>query len=777
MTYVMPTRFGIGQSVLRTEDPRLLRGRGRFVDDVNIAHQAYTVFVRSPHGHADILSIETTAAADMPGVFAILTGADYAADGLGSITGASPLQKRDGSAMLRPPRPALTKDRARYVGQPVAMVIAQTLAEAKDAAEAVVVDYKALPVNVSIERANKGAPAIWEAAANNESFYVERGDGVAVENALASAAHVVRQKFDISRLTANTVEPRGALGIYDEGNDRYTIHTGAQRPYVWRQTLTQALFKIDENRLSLITGDMGGSFGMKGAIYNEIPLVAWASKRVGRPVKWTCERSEGLLVDDHARDNLSEAELALDADGKFLGLRVTTIANLGAYLSFLGTGPSTGNIGGLAGVYRIPAIQSRVTGVFTNTVTLSPYRGAGRPEASYIIERMIDLAARKLNIAPTELRRRNMIPPDAMPYKTALVFTYDCGEFEKLMDKCLAAADAKGFEARRVEARARGFLRGFGVSCTIEQAAAPQSETAELRFDPSGTATLLVGTTPHGQGHETIYKQLMCEKLGIDPDKVRVIEGDTDKVSFGTGTGGSRSATIGTMAVHDATVKVIEKGRPLAAHLLEAAQGDIAFEDGAYSIAGTDRKIAFLDVAKAAFDPAKLPKGFELGLYETATYTPPAANYPNGCHVSEVEIDRETGKVEIVKYTVVDDVGFELNPMCVHGQIHGGVAQGIGQAVMEAIVYDEAGQLLSGSFMDYAMPRAKDLCSIETGSHPVLTKTNPLGVKGAGEGGTVGALPSVMNAINDALAPLGIVHLEMPCTPERVWRAIQEAHG
>lgn len=777
MSHVQPTRFGIGQPVPRTEDPRLLRGKGRYVDDFNMAHQAYAVFVRSPHGHAEIVKIDTAAAADMPGVFAILTGADYAADGLGPITGASPLKKRDGSVMLRPPRPALTKDRVRYVGEPLAMVIAASVAEAKDAAEAVVVTYKELPVNTVTAQANKGAPAIWPAAPDNESFYVERGDGAAVEKALASAAHVVRQHFDINRLTANAVEPRGALGWYDEGNDRYTIHTGAQRPYVWRQTLTQNLFKIDENRLTLITGDMGGSFGMKGAIYNEVPLVAWASKRVGRPVKWTCERSEGLLVDDHGRDNVSEAELALDENGKFLGLRVTTTANLGAYVSFLGTGPSTGNIGGLAGVYTIPAIHSRVTGVFTNTVTLSPYRGAGRPEASYIIERMIDLAARKLNISGADLRRRNMIPPDAMPYKTALVFTYDCGEFEKLMDKCMDLADTKGFDKRRGESKARGKLRGLGMSCTIEQAAAPQTETAELRFDPSGTVTILVGTTPHGQGHETIYKQLVCEKLGIAPEKVRVVEGDTDKISFGTGTGGSRTATIGTMAVFEATKKVIEKGKLLAAHMLEAAAGDIAFADGVYSIAGTDRRLSFLDVAKAAFDPAKLPKQFELGLYETATWAPDLANYPNGCHISEVEIDPETGKVEVVKYTVVDDVGFELNPMCVHGQIHGGVAQGIGQALMEDIVYDQSGQLLSGSFMDYAMPRANDLPNFEAGSHPVLTKTNALGVKGAGEGGTVGALPSVMNAINDAVAPLGIVHLEMPCTPEKVWRAIREACG
>jgi carbon-monoxide dehydrogenase large subunit len=456
-------------------------------------------------------------------------------------------------------------------------------------------------------------------------------------------------------------------------------------------------------------------------------------------------------------------------------LRVTTTANLGAYVSFLGAGPSTANVGGLAGVYTIPAIHNKVTAVFTNTVTLSPYRGAGRPEASYVIERMIDLAARELKMDAVELRRRNMIPPDKMPYKTALIFTYDCGEFEKCMDKCLALADVAGFAKRKDEARTRGKLRGLGISYTIEQAAAPQTETAELRFDPGGTATILVGTTPHGQGHETIYKQLVCEKLGLSPDTVRVIEGDTDKVSYGTGTGGSRTATIGTMAVYEATQKVIAKGKKLAAHLLEAGEGDIDFIEGNYSVVGTDKRISFVDVAKGAFNEGKLPKGFEAGLYETATYLPTAANYPNGCHISEVEIDPDTGKIDLVKYSVVDDVGFELNPMCVHGQIHGGVAQGAGQALMEAIVYDTKGQLLSGSFMDYAMPRAEHFPEIATGSHPVLTRTNALGVKGAGEGGTVGALPSVMNAINDALAPLGIRHLEMPCTAERVWRAVRDA--
>jgi carbon-monoxide dehydrogenase large subunit len=521
---------------------------------------------------------------------------------------------------------------------------------------------------------------------------------------------------------------------------------------------------------------MGGSFGMKGALYPEIPLTAWASKRIGRPVKWRCDRSEGFVADDHARDNVSDVEIALDKDGKFLALRVRTTAALGAYVSMNGFGPPTNNLGGLAGVYTFQAIHVAVSGVFTNTSPLSPYRGAGRPEASYIVERMIDLAAFELGVDPAELRRRNLIPPEAMPYKTALTFTYDCGEFEKLLDKTLAKADYAGFPARRKESEAAGKLRGIGISFTIEQAAGPSTETAELRFDPSGTAIVLAGSTPHGQGHETIYKQLVCEKLGLSPDDVRVIEGDTDKVSFGTGTGGSRTATIGTSAVLQATDKVIEKARKIAAHMLEASEQDIALEDGKFTIAGTDRSVAFKAVASAAFAPDKLPPGMEPGLFEMATYNATKANFPNGCHICELEITPETGEVAILRYSVIDDCGTELNPLLVKGQVHGGIAQGAGQALMENIVYEaDSGQLLTGSFMDYAMPRAGDFCAFDVSAMPVPTKTNPLGAKGVGESGTVGALAAVMNAVNNALQPLGIKHIEMPATPARIWQAIREA--
>ncbi len=767
-------RFGIGQSVPRTEDPRLLRGKGRFIDDFNLPHQAFAFFLRAPHAHADIRRIDTTAAVTLPGVLAVLTGADYADDGIGDMGGASPRRRRDGSPMYRPPRPALTADRVRFAGQIVAMVVAETAEQAKDAAEAIAVDYVELPIVTSTATANQpGASVIWPDCADNECFVYEVGDGPKVDQALADAPHVIKQSFVINRISANTIEPRGALGHYDSGLDHYTIYTGHQRPFAWRTNLAKSVFKIAENQLTLISGDVGGSFGMKGSIYPEIALVCWASKRVGRPVKWTGERSECLAADDHARDNVSEAELGLSEDGEFLALRVRTNANLGAYVSFLGFAPPTASIGGLAGVYTTPAVHVTVAGVFTNTSSTSPYRGAGRPEASYIIESMIDLAARKLNIDPVMLRRRNLIAREAMPYKTPLTFTYDSGDFAALMDEALEKADYAGFESRHALSAGQGKLRGIGVSFAIEQAAAPQTETAEMRFDPTGSLTVLVGTTPHGQGHETIYKQLICERLGLQPQQIRVIEGDTDKVSFGTGTGGSRSATIGTSAVFDAVTKVESKCRSIAAHHLEAAEPDIELQDGEFRIRGTDRCMSLSDTVRAAFDPAQLPPGMEPGLYETATFNPTKANFPNGCHICEVEIDQGTGAVAMARYAVVYDVGVELNPLLVHGQIRGGVVQGAGQALMEDIKYDaESGQLLSGSFMDYAMPRAEDMCAIVCSSHPVPTATNPLGVKGAGECGTVGALPAVMNAINDALARRGIGAIDMPATPERVWKAM-----
>jgi carbon-monoxide dehydrogenase large subunit len=770
-------KYAVGQSVPRTEDPRLLKGRGRYVDDFALPNQAHAVMVRSPHAHAEIKSIDASAALAGPGVLAVLTGADYEADGLGGIIGASPFKRRDGSAMYRPPRPAVTRDRVRHVGQIAAVVVAESVNLAKDAAELVAVDYETLPVVVGTDKA-ADAPTIWEDCPGNESFVYECGDREATDAAIASAPHVFSNRFVINRVHANTMEPRGALAEYDPGRDHYTIYAGIQRPYAGRATLCKNLFGVRETQLRFVTGDMGGSFGMKGAMYPEIPLVAWASRRVGRPVKWRCDRSEGFVADDHARDNVSDVDLALDDDGKFLAFRIRTTANIGAYVSFGGFGPPTNNIGGLAGVYTTPAIHVAVSAVFTNTSPMSAYRGAGRPEASYILERIIDIAAREMGIDPAELRRRNLIAPDAMPYKTPLTFTYDCGEFETVLDSTLEKAEYGGFADRRTQSERDGKLRGIGMSYTIERAAAPQSETAELRFDPSGTATVLVGSTPHGQGHETIYKQILCEKLGMEPEDIAVIEGDTDKVSFGTGTGGSRTATIGGTAVLHAAEKVIDKARRIAAHLLEASEQDISFEDGRFLIAGTDRSVDFRDTAMAAFNPRKIPKDMEQGLFEFATYSPEVNNYPNGCHVCEVEVTPETGEIEVLRYNVIDDCGVEINPLLVKGQVHGGIAQGAGQALMEDIVYEPGtGQLLSGSFMDYAMPRADNFCSFDIGAHPVPTKTNPLGVKGVGESGTVGSLAAVMNAVNHALEPVGVKHVEMPLTPLQVWRAIQEAAG
>lgn len=769
-------QYAIGQPVPRDEDPRLVRGHGRYLDDISLVGQVHAVFVRAPVAHAIIRGIDTGPALAIPGVLTVLTGQDYAAAGLGNIPTAAPRKRRDGSPMYVPPRPALHAERVFHVGQPVAMVVAETLAAAREAAEAVEVDYDTLPAVLGTASAGDGA-ALREDCADNESFLFEVGDGQAVDAAFAGAAHVVSQDFVISRVHPSPMEPRGAIGVYDPGEDRYTVYAGCQRPYAWRKAIAVDLLRIPESKVSVITGDVGGSFGMKGSLHPEPGLVAWASRQVGRPVKWLCERTEAFVADDHGRDNVTRGELALDAEGNFLAMRVETHANLGAFVTMNGIGPPTTNIGGLGGQYRIPAMTVRVHGVFTNTTPLSPYRGAGRPEATYVTERLVDLAARRLGLDRVDIRRRNLIPVAAMPYRTPLVYTYDCGEFEAVLDKTLALADHDGYAARQEASKARGKLRGLGISTSIEVAARPSTETAEMRFDPTGNLTLLVGTTHHGQGHETTFKQIICGRLGIDPAGIRVIHGDTDKVAFGTGTGGSRVSTLGSMAVITAMDKVIAKGKRVAAHLLEAAAADVELEGGSFRIAGTDRAVPFKDVVIAAFKPERLPRDMEPGLYEVGTYNLETANYPNACHVCEVEVDADTGVVTLQRYSAVDDVGTEINPLLIKGQVHGGIVQGIGQALCEELIYDEEGQLLTGSFMDYCMPRADDVCMFAVGSHPVPTASNPLGTKGVGESGTVGALAAVMNAINDALAPLGVEHLEMPATPQRVWQAIQAARA
>ena len=685
--------FAIGQSVLRREDPRLLTGRGRYYDDLKLAGELHAAIVRSPHAHADIRSIDAQAALAMPGVLAVLTGDDYRADGLGTMPSMAPYKKRDGSPMYLPHRPAIAIGRVLHAGYPVAVVIADTLERARDGAERVSVDYAPRPAVVSARDAfEPGAPQLYDDCPNNEAYFYQAGDKAATDAAFARAAHVVEQRLVINRVTANPIEPRGVTGEYDAGTGRYTLHCGFQRPWLFRNGIAETTLKIPEAQLRLITGDIGGSYGLRGSIYPEIILMLWAARRAGKAVKWTCTRNEAHISDDDARDNIVDAALALDKDGKFLAVRVRSFGNLGAFVSFRGAMPPVVNIGTLCGVYTTPAAYVAVSGMLTNTHCTSPYRGAGRPEASYMIERLVDIAADQLKIDPAELRRRNTIPPQAMPYKTPLTFTYDSGRFEENMNRALALADWSGFKARREAAAKRGMLRGIGLSNTIEQAADPTIETAEIRFDPLGGMTFVTGSISHGQGHATIQTQMLVDRLGVDPDRIKFIQGDTDAVAFGMGTGGSRSTTMSGGAIVLVSEKIIAKGKKLAAHLLEAADDDIEFKDGRFAVAGTDRGIGIHDVAKSAFQLEKLPAGMEPGLYETATYRAHSSNFPNGAHVCEVEIDPETGRTRIVGYWVVDDVGTVINPMLVKGQIMGGIAQGMGQVLMEDKAYDAPGR-------------------------------------------------------------------------------------
>ena len=768
-------KFGIGQSVTRFEDIRLLKGEGRFLNDVNLSGQAHAVVLRSPHAHARIRGIDVDRALKAPGVLAVLTGADVERDGLGTMKMTLRRKRPDGTPMFAPPHRGLSQERVRYVGDPIAFVIAETLGQAKDAADLVQVDYDPLPSVTSTAAAGPGSAPVWDECPDNVSNVYEAGDKAAVEAAFARAAHVVRRRYVITRVHAQYMEPRGALGVYDPGEDRYTLYADVQYPHRVRNALASMVFQIPEHQIRVIAGDIGGGFGTKGWQYPEHRLVLWAARKLGRPVKWACERHEAIPADEHARDNISDAELALDAEGRFLALRVRTIANLGAYISSdRNLLASFSNVVTLVGVYTIPAAHVQVTGVLTNCNSTAPYRGAGRPEAIYVLERLIDDAARELGLDRLKLRRMNIIPGSAMPYRTCLGVTYDCGEFEKGMDQALALADVAGFPARREESRRRGKLRGLGIVNAIERAAAPGLEYAEIRFNPSGTAMILMGSKNQGQGHETIFKQIAHEKLGLDPREVRYIDGDTDRVAFGIGSMGSRSTVIGGTALSMAADKLIAKGRKIAARLLEAAEPDIVFADGRFTVKGTDRAVVLKEVARAAFQLDKLPSGVEPGFYETGTFSPPADTYPNGCHVCEVEIDAETGEVALVRYAVVDDVGTVINPLTLKGQIHGGIAQGVGQALMEQVVYDpESGQLLTSSFMEYGMPRADTFCDIAVASNTVPTKLNPLGAKGAGEAGTVGALPVVMNAVLDALATAGVRDFDMPATSDRVWHAIQ----
>ena len=766
-------QFGIGQPVRRVEDRRFITGRGRYLDDVSRPRQAHAVFLRSPHAHARIGSIDVAAAAAAPGVLAVLTGADLAADRIGTI----PCVSGVAGAVL-PPRPAMVEDSVRHVGDTGAMGVAETAAAARDAAELIAVAYEPLPAAVDTAGAlASGQPQVWDEAPNNRCFEWDIGDSTAVAKAATAARHKVTLTLVNNRVVVNPMEPRGAIGEYDPGEDAYTLWSSTQGSHFVRNLLAEHVFHIPENRIRVVTPDVGGGFGMKLFLYPEHVLVLWAAKRVGRAVKWVPDRADSFMTDTQGRDNVTKLDLALDENLKFRGLSVELTANMGAYLSnFAPEIPTFSGAVMHSGVYAIPVINVAVKGVFTHTVPVDAYRGAGRPEAAYALERLVDFAARQLGVEPAELRRRNLVPAAAMPYATPLGLTYDSGDFARNLDQALKSADLAGFPARRVAARARGHYRGLGQAVYIEQSGFPPDEFAELRFDPSGTLTILMGSQSSGQGHQTAYAQLASEKLGLDLDKIRVQQGDSAAIAFGRGTGGSRSIPVGGGALFHAADKLIAKGKRIAAHLLEAAEADIAFSDGEFAIAGTDRKVALDAVARVAFNPAQLPADVEPGFAESGHFTPPAPTFPNGVHVCEVEIDPETGISRIERYLVVDDFGVVINPLLLAGQVNGGIAQGVGQAMLERTVYDpESGQLVSGSLLDYALPRADDLPPLEFAYNIVPCRTNPLGVKGAGEAGAIGSPPALINAIVDALGELGIDHIDMPATPEAVWRAIRDA--
>jgi carbon-monoxide dehydrogenase large subunit len=769
--------FAVGQSVPREEDPRLLTGGGEFLDDVNLRGQAWGHVLRSPHAMADIKSIDIDKAEKAPGVLRILTGADWAAENYGGLPCEDATKKRrDGSPMYHPTWPALVDGRARLVGDCVAFVIAETELQARDAAELIEVDYAPLQSVSGVERAVAlDAPAVWADCADNVCFVDQKGDAAAVDAAFAKADHIVRQKLVNNRVTAVALEPRGCIGDYDSRYERYTLYTGLQNPHPLRYQIARQVFDIPETSVRVIPGDVGGSFGMRGGTYNELVLVLWASRLTGRPVKWRCDRSEGFMSDSHGRDNVSDVALALDKDGKFLGLKVSTLADMGAYLAIRGPRPPTNNLGTLAGVYRTPAVHVEITGVFTNTVPTNPYRGAGAPEAAYLGERLIDMAARELGMDPAVIRQINSVTPDQMPWTNALGFTYDCGDFPGNMEKALEAAGYAEFEVRRAEAANRGRLRGIGLSNTVKKTSSPFPESSSIRFDPSGTVTLMMGTISHGQGHETVIKQIVCDRLGIEPSSIRYVQGDTDTVPYGRGTFNSRSMSIGGSAVSLACDKTIEKAKRIAAHLLESAVDDIDFADGEFAVGGTDRSVTILEVAAAAFRPGAMPADIEPGLYEVGTFAPQYWNWPTGVQVCELEIDPETGETSVVNFVCVDDVGTVVNPMLLKAQMHGGIVQGIGQALVEDIVYDADGQLITGSLMDYCLPRADDTCNMDIISAPTITQSNLIGAKGGGESGPTGALPATINAVVDALKPLGVNHIDMPATPQRIWQTIQAA--
>jgi carbon-monoxide dehydrogenase large subunit len=778
------SRFGIGQPVRRVEDQRFLTGRSRYVDDIRLPRMLHGAVVMSPHPHARIRGIDATQALALPGVACVLTGEDARSEGLGGIPPLFMPEDMGGPKGYRTFRPLLEASKARYVGDRIAFVVAESPELARIAAERVEVDYEPLPAVVGVEDAAKeGAPRVWDDnAMGNLAFPLMMGNKEATDAAFAAAKHVVSVRLYNNRVTANTLEPRAAIGDYNAADDAFTLYTSSQNPHGARSVVAGAVFRMPETRLRVISPDVGGGFGMKGDVYPEDGLVLWASRRLGRPVKWVATRTESMLTDNHGRDQLISAEMALDGNGRILGVRAQALHAVGAYVTNAGVVPVLCALRNIPNVYVVPALLLASRATFTHTTPLGPYRGAGRPEAAYVIERLMDEAARKTGIDPVELRRRNYIPPSAMPYNTtagwtvgaAVGWTYDSGDFGRLTDRALELADWDGFASRKQASEKKGRVRGRSFIYYLEDSGV-FNERMELRFDPSGMVTIVAGTHSHGQGHATTYAQLVSEWLGVPFESVRLVQGDTDAVAFGRGTYASRSALLGGSALRAAADAIIEKGKPLAAHLMEVSPKDLDFEGGRFVVSGTDKSMPLTEVAKAFFRPVGPTARFGTGLDASGSSAAPPS-FPNGCHICELEVDPETGAVEIDRYTVVDDVGRVINPMICHGQIEGALAQGIGQALMENVAFDpESGQMLSASFMDYAMPRAGDLPPhYELDFIDVPAKTNPLGVKGVGEAGCVGAPPAVILAILDALRPLGVEHLDMPATPQRVWRAIHQ---
>ena len=780
----------VGTPVRRREDYRFLTGQGTYTDDIDRPHQLYAYILRSPHAHARLAGIDTAAAVGAPGVAAVYTGQDMAADGVGGLPCGWQVHSKDGSPMAEPAHPPLALERVRHVGDPVAVVIAETLEQAREAAELLRVDYAEEPAVVDPAAAlTPGAPQVFAEAPGNLCYDWQLGDLAAVDAAIAKAARVVKLDLVNNRLVPNAMEPRAAIGDFDRATGDYTLYTTSQNPHVIRLLMGAFVLHIPEAKLRVVAPDVGGGFGSKIYHYAEEAIVTWAAGKLRRPVKWTAERSESFMSDAHGRDHVTHVELALDQDAKFLALKVATIANMGAYLSTFAPCIPTYLYGTLlAGTYTTPAIYVETKAVFTHTVPVDAYRGAGRPEATFLLERIVDLAADELGIDPAELRRRNFIPKDAYPYQTPVALQYDSGDYGTTLELALKAADYAGFEARRREAMGRGKLRGIGIATYIEACGiAPSAvvgslgaraglyESAAVRVHPTGSVSILTGSHSHGQGHETTFSQLVADRLGIPIESIEIVHGDTAKIPYGMGTYGSRSLAVGGSAIVKAMDKVVEKGRKIAAHLLEAAEADVEFKDGNFTVAGTDRSKSFGEVALTAYVPHNYPEDLEPGLDETAFYDPKNFTYPSGAHIAEIEIDPETGHASVVSFTASDDFGRIINPMIVAGQVHGGLAQGIGQALLEGCVYDPGtGQLLTGSYNDYAMPRAEDVPMFALSTNVTLCTHNPLGVKGCGEAGAIGAPAAITNALVDALKPLGVRHVEMPATPEKLWRLIQQ---